>query len=300
MPARRPRAAAAALAPLLVLALTACSSGREAESPPAGPSTEAGATSRGGEAGAEAGAVDPRIDYVALGDSYASAPGVPPVDVAGGCFRSGSNYAHVLAESVPRIALSDATCGGATSQSLLEQQLPALTEETDLVTVGIGGNDEDLFAELIAGCVGRAVEDPEGSPCTDEVGDLGDRLPQVAVNVGEVLDAILEAAPRAQVVVVGYPTLLPASGSCPELPIAAGDLSMVAGVNAGLSAILAEAAAARDLDFVDVAAASEGHDVCAEAPWINGAEVAPDGTAPFHPLAVEQAAVAHLIERFLS
>ena len=74
---------------------------------------------------------------------------------------------------------------------------------------------------------------------------------------------------------------------------------MVTGVIRGLSDALQVEAEARDMTFVDLLAPSRGHDICADDPWVNGIRVGDDGTVPFHPFAVEQAAVASLIADML-
>lgn len=234
--------------------------------------------------------------YVALGDSFAAAPGVPTTSPADGCFRSDANYAHVLAETAG-LALTDVTCSGATTDSVLADQVPVLDETTDLVTVGVGGNDEDLFVSLLQRCFADADPEAPGSPCTDLVGDDVDRvLPIVATNVGRLLDAVVEAAPNARVVAVGYPAIVPADGTCPDLlPIAAGDYPLVERITTGLSDALRAGAETRGLDFLDLAGPSRGHDVCADEPWVNGAVTSSDDAAPLHPFAVEQAAVADLL-----
>ena len=53
------------------------------------------------------------VTYVAMGDSYTSAPGVGET-VDAGCFRSSSNYPSLVAADLG-LALTDVSCGGATS-----------------------------------------------------------------------------------------------------------------------------------------------------------------------------------------
>ena len=43
------------------------------------------------------------------------------------------------------------------------------------------------------------------------------------------------------------------------------------------------------------AAATEGHDICAEDPWVNGAVTDQQRALAFHPFAAEQAAVAEAV-----
>ena len=64
---------------------------------------------------------------------------------------------------------------------------------------------------------------------------------------------------------------------------------------AGLNLALSAAAEQEDVTYVDVAAASEGHDICSDDPWIAGAEVPDRSTSPWHPYAEESDAVADLV-----
>ena len=87
--------------------------------------------------------------YVALGDSFAAfGPVAAPMSGPESCLRSSRNYPAVLAES-PQIAdMVDVTCGGARTTDMTTRQIAqtppqfdALTGDTDLVTLSIGGND---------------------------------------------------------------------------------------------------------------------------------------------------------------
>jgi hypothetical protein len=284
-PGRRVGSCVGLLIGLLVgaAALTGCSSGDEpsradpAPSAPAPPSPD-------------------DVQYVALGDSYAAAPGVPTTEPAGGCFRSDGNYAHLLAEAAD-LYLTDVTCSGATSAEVVSEQVPALTEDTDVVTIGTGGNDLALFVRVLQSCLTPPGSTTATDACEELVRDeIEPAIPQIQAGMGSVLDAIREAAPDAQVYVVGYPALLPEREGCPDVvPIAPDDVPLVAGLTRALSDALRAEAEERGLPFVDVYAASRGHDLCSDDPWINGARLGPDGTLPFHPLAVEQAAIAALV-----
>lgn len=237
------------------------------------------------------------FEYVAMGDSYAAAPGVPETSGTDACFRSDHNYAHLLTATDDSIRLVDVTCSGADTTDVLESQVGALGADTDLVTIGIGGNDEDLFTGLVLGCIQAGAGDPQGAPCT-EVGAprAAEVLPGIEDDIGTTFDTIAERAPDARVVVVGYPDLLPDEGTCPDrLSLAAGDYAFVKRLTLQLTRALERQASERGFDYVDLYTASKGHDICSDDPWINGAETAPDGTIPFHPFASEQAAVAELI-----
>ncbi len=289
--ALRPSAGALALA--LVLAGCSGSDSPQDVANPTGPQSSVAAQSPSATPNQPS---QDDVQYVALGDSYAAAPGVPETDQAGGCFRSDSNYAHVLAEEAD-LYLTDVTCSGATSDDVIDNQVASLSADTDLVTIGVGGNDFGLFSTILRSCLSFGDGELTGAPCTDALTTQIDEIgPGIEATIGAALDAVAAAAPAAEIFVIGYPALLPETGTCPDLaPFAPEDYPLLSTIIRGLSDALQGAAEDRGLSFVDVYTASIGHDVCSDEPWINGAELAPDGTIPFHPLAEEQAAVAALI-----
>src|ERR1700712_3461078 len=118
-----------------------------------------------------AGTSSPFPTYVALGDSYSAGPLIPVTDVANGCFRSDHNYPSLVAEA-PHAKLTDRTCSGAETKDFTTAQnaeVPAqetgLSKDTSLVTVGLGGNDEQVFRTLTERCPALRATDPTGSPC---------------------------------------------------------------------------------------------------------------------------------------
>ncbi|GAB7002666.1 hypothetical protein JCM18899A_01370 [Nocardioides sp. AN3] len=239
--------------------------------------------------------------YAALGDSYTAAPGVPGRQSSDGCLRSSSNYPHQVAAALPVGQLVDVSCSAADTGDVrasqmrgLPGQLDAVAPGTDLVTIGLGGNDLDLFSRLMGGCLQRDPAAATGSPCTDALRPLvKPALDRIERNLVAVVGAVRARAPKARILLVGYPQIVPASAGCAAAPFAAADYPFVHGVNRGLSEAVARAAAAAKATYVDVWSASAGHDICAAQPWING--LTGPGAAPFHPFAVEQAAVARLV-----
>jgi lysophospholipase L1-like esterase len=252
--------------------------------------------------------------YVAMGDSYTSAPGVGETADAG-CFRSSSNYPSLVAADLG-LALTDVSCGGATTTSLVgvqetpsgavPPQFAALTPETDVVTLSIGGNDEDLFPELLGTCLAVRGQDPDGAPCRDTFeADGTDRAMEIVElvqhRVASALTGIRDRAPGARVVLVGYPQLAPADGQCEQLPLTPDDYGYVRDLLSALGAATEAAAAEAKVDYVDVLAASEGHDICAGADaWVNGVGGTSSGAMAMHPFAAEQRAVADLVVEALS
>lgn len=302
---RRPTAllAAAVLAVLLAV-LAGCSSG-DPRTEPTGPITSpADVPSTAGAPGIGT--------YVALGDSYTAAPYVPPTDLADGCFRSQANYPALLAEELGA-DLADVSCSGATTDDVLTgqrildleiaPQIDAVTEDTDLVTVGIGGNDYALFATMIDLCM--AAEEPTGSPCTDRLAAEGRDLPaeidRVEDNIVGVLREVTSRAPDADVVLVGYPHFIPPTGeTCEILPIAIGDLDLVRQIAGRLDRAMRRAAARADVGFLDVRSISADHHICADEPWVNGAVRNTERALEYHPFAEHQEAVADLLVRELA
>lgn len=244
--------------------------------------------------------------YVAIGDSYTSAPGIGGAQSQDGCLRSDRNYPHLLAAALDVGRLVDVSCGGASTADVrrsqlagVPPQLDAVTADTDLVTIGLGGNDLQLFGNLLRACVRPNATTATGSPCADTLGSRVPRaLARIRRNLVGVVDAVRAKAPGARIMLVGYPQLIPAGGSCRDLPFAPGDYPFAREVNQSMTEAVRQAAEATGATYIDVWQASAGHDICADQPWVNG--FSGPGAAPFHPFAAEQRAVARLIAAELS
>ncbi|GAA2955015.1 SGNH/GDSL hydrolase family protein [Streptomyces enissocaesilis] len=144
--------------------------------------------------------------YVALGDSYAAGNAAGAYDTtSGACRRSTRAYPALWAA---QHAVSDfrfAACSGATTADVLRQQLPALSRNTTLVTLTIGGNDLE-FSDSTTSCLLPTSTDAACDRALDESERLlREELPQ---KLQETHQAIEKAAPNAKVVVTGYPHLL--------------------------------------------------------------------------------------------
>src|SRR5437016_1880363 len=114
--------------------------------------------------------------YIALGDSYAAAPGIP-TDVHSACQRSDHNYPSLLADALPFTSFRDATCSGATTDdmtgtqqtnpyTLVPPQFDALRPDDRPVSVTIGGNDIGL-SNVAVTCAVPSLLNPSGAPCAD-------------------------------------------------------------------------------------------------------------------------------------
>lgn len=300
---------------LLALGLAACASdGSSSDATPASGSATATSTPAdptGSPATPSATGTGRYASYVALGDSYTAAPLVPVTDTSNGCLRSSHNYPALVAAALPGTQLTDVSCSGATSTSMIgvqqtgnqvqAAQFDALDEGTDLVTVGIGGNDFNLFGTLVGTCSQLRSSDPTGSPCKDKLtaggtDTLAADLDQIQQHVTAIVKGIRDRAPKATIVVVGYPQIVPAHGTCPQLlPLATGDYAYARSINKGLADALRKGTAAAKGTYVDLFRASAGHDICSSDPWINGAQTDPQRALAFHPFAVEQRKAAALV-----
>lgn len=254
------------------------------------------------------GSGDDTFEYVALGDSF-TATGLP--ESSGACQRSTQNYPQLIAHEHPDWVLVDVSCGGASSADMVGSQevndtvqppqFDALGEDTDLVTVSLGGNDFDVYWAFLYRCTQLATQDPDGDPCRRHNGGAVEgHMDEIRAGLVEVLEGIAGRAPDARVLFVGYPRLLPDKGSCPgRVPVAAGDVDYVREMHALLVQAQADAAAAAGVEYVDLYTPSRGHDICSRKPWINDWTDGPEGAYNFHPMPAHQRAVADLVLEML-
>jgi lysophospholipase L1-like esterase len=247
--------------------------------------------------------------YVALGDSAASGPLILPVDLSSpGCYRSQRNYPKLAAAQLG-VPVVDVTCSGADTGDMtapqgtdfgdVPPQFDALTADTTLVTLQIGGNDAGLVG-LAESCV-NLLPPPFGTSCADENtaggGDVyGERVAAVGPRVEAVLDGIHQRAPGARVYVVGYTTYLPQNGCYPRVQVWPRDANYVQAKIDQLNQVLASAAAAHDATYVDIRTPGIGHDVCRSSlvrwvePFVPG-----NVAAPLHPNANGMAGMAAVV-----
>lgn len=202
-------------------------------------------------------------DYVALGDSYASGTGTRSYDPnAGGCLRSPFAYPALWARAHPTSSFSFAACSGATTGQLAGQ-LDALSADTDLVTVSIGGNDAG-FSSVMVACQLRGPAACDRA-ITDAQRFIAEQLPG---RLDGAYAAIKERAGAAEVVVLGYPQLFE-TGYC-ITSIDSGRRARLNAIADQLAAVTADRATAAGFIFADTRGAFAGHRVCAPDPWLNG------------------------------
>jgi hypothetical protein len=188
-------------------------------------------------------------------------------------------------------ALTDVTCGAAETKDFRESQYPgvapqldALTRRTRLVTMTIGGNDDNTFIGAIVKCGAAGVSTlGQGSPCRDRYGnqfrhDIRHRTYPALV---KALRAVHRHAPHARVAILGYPWILPRTDGCfDKMPVAKGDVPYLRDVQATLN--------------------DEGHDAC-QAQGVRWVEPVLQGTNPVvvHPNALGERHLARRTIRVL-
>jgi lysophospholipase L1-like esterase len=244
----------------------------------------------------------PPGNYVALGDSYASGPGIPAASgVPLGCARSSNNYPALVAAATHYRQVHDVSCSGATTTAMLHPQptltganppqLDALSAQTTLVTLTVGANDIGFTG--IAACLAHdrdTNDDTATSTCRSRyrtpTGDLlAQRIAATAPKVAAIIAQVHHRAPAAVVLIVGYPTVLsPGAASCAELPLSASDRAYYQQTFDTLDSMLQRQAGDSRAQFINTATSSTAHSICA-APgtrWIEGLHPS-SPAAPFHP-----------------
>jgi lysophospholipase L1-like esterase len=255
---------------------------------------------------------------VALGDSYTSGDLLPlSLDSPpAGCLRSPSAYPALVASALHDTSgLVDASCTSAgvadmtgpehTATGTNPPQLDSLAPGDALVMLTLGGDDLG-FLNVLSTCMELSWSAPAGNPCqrhytsggTDQLAAL---VTAEAPKMAAALSQIRARAPKARVLLVGYPDLFPVRGGCwPAVPIAEGDISYLRGIELKLNAILAADAVAAGATFVDTYDPTLGHDFCANGSAKDIEGLLPGSlAAPFHPNARGQAAIAAQILKAL-
>ncbi len=217
----------------------------------------------------------PQLDYVALGDSYASGHGaVPYTDLS--CFVSQKGY-PAIADKLRNVELTaNAACSGWTMDQVLANLPVAALQEAEIVTLTVGANDLNS-TELLFACL-PAPSSPECLAARTRVATmLTDG--SLALELATLVTAIHTIAPDAKIVLTGYPYPLD-----PSHPLAAEVNSLVDGLNAVIAGVaLFTNAQYGNVQYVDVTGAFSGHGVGSADPWIN---FNPDNLrdpANFHP-----------------
>jgi len=258
----------------------------------------------------EKASLEPGDTYVAMGSSYAAGPGITtyPEDPAGPCYRSADNYAHQLARRLG-LKLIDASCSGATTAHILgprddiPPQLDALTPDTKLVTVTIGGNDIGYVARLgAASCEGLASVTGEAGTCrTLPAEPTQEDYAALKARMAEIAAEVRKRSPEARLVFVDYLTVLPPEGQlCAATPLSQEQAALVNDMAWRLAQLTADAAQETGADILKASGLSATHDACSEDAWMTAYPL-PDApvAVPYHPNLEGMTAVANGLESLL-
>ena len=242
-------------------------------------------------------------EYVALGDSWSADVTLVNVDTAHtpfGCAQSRSDYPKLVAAALAVPTFRDATCGSATTADLTvpqplyvpellgtnPPQFDRLTPTTDLVTLGIGGNDSEL-AKVVESCIGPSCVDQW---VVDGVDRMSQNIAATEPKISVAIEGIRARSPHARILLVGYLAgISPVTGCVAQSMIANSDSEWVGRKLIELNEMIERAASNAGVEYVDTYSGSVGHDMC-QAPgvrWVEGTlpiSSTPQGLAiPFHP-----------------
>ncbi|TFD02503.1 SGNH/GDSL hydrolase family protein [Cryobacterium sinapicolor] len=225
--------------------------------------------------------------YVALGDSYAAGQG--GLGYVDSCLQSPNGYPALLDAVKGTNLLRNVSCSLATTGDVTTTQLSSLNRGTTLVTLTVGGNDLNV-AGVAAAC---ASADPVA--CGNAISTAGALLysGELAARLADTYAQVAVAAPKAHVVVTGYPLLFAPSAD----PLIAQLNGATIALNQTIQGVVAQAQATRpnsSIEYVDVSAAFEGHAIGDIDSWVIFA-----GPDAFHPTPVGYQAYAEAIQAAL-
>lgn len=211
-----------------------------------------------------------------------------------------SNYARQVAQR-RHLILVDVACSGATTDNILVHgqhgfpaQIEAVTPDTALVSILIGGNDVGYVGNL----GGLSCRDSGGANChvLDDA-DVAQRLAALPGKLDHVVAEVRRRAPRARIVLVGYLPAIPAAGDagCTALPLKADDIGRMRDMTIKLAQAIGGAAKRNGVGIVRASMIGTGHDVCSAVPFVAGSHPQrnPGWPAPvaYHP---DQAGMDHV------
>jgi len=220
----------------------------------------------------------PAINYVALGDSYAS--GVGAGSVSGSCGQSPNAYPALWATASSPASFKFAACSGASTSDVISSQLSSLSSSTTLVSITIGGNDVG-FSSIMETCVLEST-----SSCESAV-SAAEQYANTALpgQLNTTLADIRSHAPNAKIIVLGYPDFYDLSVSICIGLSRADHQALDNGIN-DLDGVIQTAAANNGDTFADVRSQFSGHELCDGSSWLHSITL-PIGNS-YHPTATGQ------------
>jgi len=212
------------------------------------------------------------VKYVALGDSYSSGTGTRTY-YESSCQRSVYAYPYLLKNAHPEWTFVNATCSGAKTGDVLNNQVNSVTADTNWVTYTIGGNDAG-FSSVITECALPGwASNCDGAINTAQA-YIANTLPG---RLDLVNNAIKGKAPSAKVIVLDYPRLFNGTDCNALTFFSSGEMTRLNQTADQLKNQMSAAATRAGSNFIfrDVIPSFVGHAVCdggggSSTEWING------------------------------
>jgi lysophospholipase L1-like esterase len=243
----------------------------------------------------------PGARYVAMGSSYAAGAGIGPLvpDSPKRCGRTQNNYAHLLAAR-RGLDLIDVSCGGATTAHILgpwselPPQIDAVTPDTKLVTVTIGGNDVNYVRNLMTATCGRSpgTMPPMGRTCPSVVWPNESDYRALEKHLRQIAREVRQRAPQAMLVFVDYVRIVPDAGGCASVPLDATQLAAARETFRRMAEVTKAAASAEGAVLMPAGQLSKGHDACSSNSWGAGH---PGNPMDWHPTVAGHEAIAQAL-----
>jgi len=231
---------------------------------------------------------------VGLGDSYASGVGTRTYYAeSGSCQRSPYAYPVVDAARVGA-TLSFRACSGATTTSVLNNQLDTLSSSTTHVTLTVGGNDAG-FTKVITTC----AQPFWASDCDGGIDQaqsfIKNTLPS---RLNTLYTAVRSNAPNAKVVIVGYPRIFNGEDCNAGTFFSPAEEARLNATADLLDTTIRGRADAYRFSFADPRSSFAGHAVCDTTEWVNG--LSNPVSESYHPNRGGQAGYANLVDNYLT
>ena len=222
------------------------------------------------------------VNYVALGDSYASGLGAGNYS-GGSCDRSAGAYPQLWDNANHPASFSFVACSGATTTDVINSQISALSSSTTLVSVTIGGNDVG-FSNVMITCVLGSTSD-----CVNAVNQAeAQARSQLPGALSTLFNDISARAPNARVVVIGYPEFYDLSRSSGCIGLSTTDRTALDGGADVLDSVIQAATAGRSsFVYAEIRPAFGGHEICDSSSWLHSVDWLNLGDS-YHPTASGQ------------
>jgi lysophospholipase L1-like esterase len=227
-----------------------------------------------------------------LGDSYSSGQGGGDYEQGthgddNTCFRSANAWARQFAGRLGLTVLHSLACDGATTVDVVDgrppddadadadderlaSQVDRINGDPDMITLSIG-RDDVRFAEVLQKCIEhdcvKVFTKPDGGDIVE------DRIARLRAKLPGVYRSVTAHAPRARVIVIGYPRLFPTLEAARPAPdcavlrqITGDEIDYLNERITSLDVAISDAAAKAGVEFVDVADAFDARPLGCRVP----------------------------------